>query len=60
MQPDEKDVVSINSMVRLSPMLAPTFGRIKHKEWHHFIPMTDLFPHFGNYLAGTPYKEIFL
>lgn len=52
----EKDVVDIESMVRLAPMVAPTFGRIVHKEWHHFIPFTDLFPHYGNFLAQNSYR----
>lgn len=55
MIPQEKDVVQINSLVRLAPMVAPTFGRIKHKEWHYFVPFTDLFPHFGNFFAETSY-----
>lgn len=53
----EKDVVDIESMVRLAPMVAPTFGRIKHKEWHHFIPMKDLFPHYGNFLSETTFAN---
>lgn len=57
MMPEESDDISISSMVRLAPMVAPTFGRIKHKEWHHFVPMSDLWPHFGNFLAQTTYDN---
>lgn len=52
--PGTKSTCSVESLVRLAPMLAPTFGRIKFKQWHSFIPISDLLENFNSLLAQEP------
>ena len=52
--PDSKSVISVNSIIRASPLLAPSFGRIKSKTWHSFVSMGDLFPQFASFLTQVP------
>ena len=46
MIPGSKLEVKTNSLVRLPPMLAPTFGRMKIENRSHFIPISSLVKHF--------------
>lgn len=44
--PGSKSSFSVESLVRLAPMLRPTFGRMSLKMWHNFVAYADLLPHF--------------
>lgn len=51
--PDTKTILDLKSLVRLAPMVAPTFGRMKFKTWTSFVPMSDLSKNFDALLAQT-------
>lgn len=38
--------LSVESLVRLAPMVAPCFGRMNLQLWHNFVAFNDLLPHF--------------
>lgn len=42
--PKSKTTLSMRHLVRLAPMVVPTFGRLKAKCWSHFVGMSDLLP----------------
>lgn len=52
--PGSKTTLSTESLVRLAPMVAPTFGRIKYKMWHQFIELRDICESFDAMLAEQP------
>lgn len=49
--PNSNGRVESRQMVRFGTMVAPTFGRIKSKEYHHLVPLSDLFENFAYMLA---------
>lgn len=51
--PNTKTTLSIDSLVRLAPMVAPTFGRVKYKQWSQFVPCSDIFGVFDQFLAQS-------
>lgn len=55
MVPDSQYEVEVDSLVRLSPLVRPTFGRVKYKVWHNFVPLADLYKPFESMLSQTPY-----
>ena len=54
MYPGDKNVLDISSLVRLAPLVRPTFGRIKYKVWSQFVNNIDIMPEFGSLMADTP------
>lgn len=36
--------LSCRHLIRLDPMVAPTYGRLKAKCWNHFVGLSDLLP----------------
>ena len=52
-QANSKSKVGLESLVRLAPMLDPTFGRISYKSWHYFVRMTDLTRNFTALMSQT-------
>lgn len=52
--PNSKTTVQAQSLVRLSPMVAPTFGRVKLKTFSQFVPCADICPNFEQLLAQEP------
>lgn len=55
MIPDSKHVVSIKSLVRATPMVAPTSsGRVTMKYWNKFVGMSDLFRNHASFLTASP------
>lgn len=48
---NSKTSVSMESLVRLAPLLSPTFGRIKYKQFHHFVGMSDLTQNYSALMA---------
>lgn len=43
------------SVVRLAPLPCPTFGRIKARQDTIFVPMTDVFEAWNEFISGTGY-----
>lgn len=58
MIPGSKLEIKSNSLVRLAPMPAPTFGRMKIENRSHFIPISSLVKHFqDSFLTQTIVSE---
>lgn len=53
MQPNSKMVVDPKQLVRLAPMVAPTFGRMHYRSFATFIPFSDLSENFAALMAQT-------
>lgn len=53
MYPGDKNSIDISSLVRLAPLVRPTFGRIKYKTWSQFVDMEDIFPEFPGFMARS-------
>lgn len=50
----ESHSIRMNSIVRMSPLVFPTFGRVIHKVTHHFVPFSSLWQHWQNALSDIP------
>lgn len=48
---NESHNIRMNSIVRMSPLVFPTFGRVIHKVTHHFVPLSQLWQHWQNFLT---------
>lgn len=55
MYPNTKNVLQSESLVRLAPMLAPTFGRVQLKQFHQFVDVEDIYPPFAALMSQTSY-----
>lgn len=55
--PNSKHTLSMDSVVRLSPMVAPTYGDMRLKTWNHFIGMSELSRSFSKLLVDAPYAN---
>ena len=49
--PGTKSVFNVESLVRLSPIIAPAYGRLKMRLYHYFVGMSDLSRNFSAFLA---------
>lgn len=49
--PGTKSTMNTKSLTRLAPMVAPTFGRLKFKLWHVFVPCSDVYKAFDSVMA---------
>lgn len=55
MIPNSKHTVSIKSLIRATPMVAPTSsGRVTLKLWNKFVGMSDLFRNHASFLTNQP------
>lgn len=52
--PDSNSVLTLNNIVRLAPMVAPTFGQLKLHHNMMFVGMSDLTDKFAALLANEP------
>lgn len=52
--PKSKTTLSIPNLVRMAPLVSPTFGRLKYKTYSHFVAFSDLHENFPHMLAKTP------
>lgn len=52
--PNSKTTMSIQSLVRLAPMVAPTFGRVRYKTFSQFVPIAEIFPNFDALMSQEP------
>lgn len=46
-----KTKISTDYQIRLAPMPSPTFGRMFFRQYHQFVPITDIFKQFPHFLA---------
>lgn len=54
MQPESSANIEIESLLRLAPMVVPTFGRVRVKNTAHFIKYQELWPNWDAMLAKKP------
>ena len=52
--PGSKTTLNTESLTRLAPMVAPTFGRLKYKIWHQFVEIDDICEQFNAFMAQEP------
>lgn len=53
--PNSKTTLSMRHLIRLDPMVVPTYGRMKAKAWNMFVGMSDLIPRaFPAFLSKAP------
>lgn len=52
--PNSKTTMQAQNLIRLAPMVAPTFGRVKYKTFSQFVPCADVFPNFDQMMAKEP------
>ncbi len=56
--PGSKTTLHTQSLLRLAPMVAPTFGRVKYKTFNQFVSLEEIFPNFGPLMAAEPIKRV--
>lgn len=54
LQPGSKTTMSTQSLIRLAPLVAPTFGRVKYKTFNQFVDVMDIFPNYDAMMAQQP------
>lgn len=54
MVPNDDFVVKPNVFVRLAPLAVPTYGRIKVKVFHFFVPNRILYPDWDTFIGSDP------
>ena len=57
MLPDSDINVSTKQLVRLSPLVAPSFARVSLHTVARFVPVTEVFGPFESFLANLPYSK---
>lgn len=57
MMPDSDIKVDMKQLVRLAPMVAPTFGRMHLQNEVSFVPLVDVVPYYEAMLSGMPYSN---
>lgn len=55
MIPGSKGVLVNAQMVRLAPLVAPSYGVVTYNTYYRFVPIAELLPSFESMLAGKPY-----
>lgn len=53
-QPGSKTTMKAQSLIRLAPMVAPTFGRVKYKTYNQFVEVEEIFPNLASMMAQEP------
>ena len=52
--PGSKTTMKTQNLIRLAPMPAPTFGRVKYKTYNQFVGMSEIFPNWDAMMAQMP------
>lgn len=52
--PGSKTTMSAQTLIRLAPMVAPTFGRVKYKTYNQFVDIAEIMPNFDAMMAQEP------
>lgn len=55
MLPDSDIKISAKSLVRLSPLKFPCFGRLRLELVSRFVPVTDVYAPFESFISNLPY-----
>ena len=55
MLPDSDINVDINQLVRLTPLIVPSFARVNLHTVSRFVPITEVFPAFESFLSNMPF-----
>lgn len=55
--PHTSIALSCKNFVRLAPMVAPTFGRLSYRTYSCFVPVSDVFEPFDNFIGEQPYNN---
>ena len=58
-QPNSKTTFSTQELIRLAPLVEPTFGRVKYKSFNQFVPIADLFGNYDAMMAQEPISTAF-
>lgn len=56
--PGSKTTLKTQSLLRLAPMVAPTFGRVKYKTFNQFVSLEEVFPNFSPMMAQEPVQRL--
>ena len=56
--PGSKTTMSTQDLIRLAPMVAPTFGRVKYKTFNQFVALSEIFPNFDAFMAQEPVTKV--
>ena len=56
--PGSKTTLHTQSLLRLAPMVAPTFGRVKYKTFNQFVSLEEIFPNFAPLMSAEPIKRL--
>lgn len=54
LQPGTKAICGEEQLVRMSPLVAPTYSRQWYKTWHMFVPLEDIFSNYSSMMTGEP------
>lgn len=57
--PNSKTTMQAQNLIRLAPMVAPTFGRVKYKTYNQFVGLSEIFPNLGSMLSQEPVTTAF-
>lgn len=56
--PGSKTTMSTQDLIRLAPMVAPTFGRVKYKTFNQFVACAEVFPNWDAFMAQEPVTKV--
>lgn len=57
MVPNETFNVKVASLVRLRPLVVPTFGRMSLRHYHTFVPYSQIWEPFNAFMSGQRYRN---
>ena len=55
--PNASAKIKSRTLVRMSPLVNPTFGRLSQRDYYSFVRMSDLYKPWAEFLAGKPYSN---
>lgn len=55
--PNSSVKIKSRTLVRMSPLVNPTFGRLSQRDYYTFVRMSDLYKPWAEFLAGKPYSN---
>ena len=57
--PNSKTTLSTQELIRMAPMVEPTFGRVKFKTFNQFVNISDVFENYDAMMAQEPVSTSF-
>lgn len=55
--PNSSAKIKSRTLVRMSPLVNPTFGRLSQRDYYTFVRMSDLYKPWAEFLSGKPYSN---